>query len=375
MKRLKIAVVTPKRDGLSETFIKAHIAKLPFEIVPIYGMGWRRTDRKDRYLWPTVRPFGEFTRNAMPEINGKAFSYLLSRYLKKMGVDGVLAEYGHAGTSVMDACRLADKPLFVHFHGGDAYNEEIVQLYRNEYIRMFSFAKGIVAVSGAMYRQLIGLGAPEERLLLNRYGVDPERFYGAEPENAEPVFFAVGRFVEKKAPHLTVLAFSRVAAQYPGARLKMAGGGPLLGPAKRMAEALGIDGQVDFLGPQPPESVSRLMKEARAFVQHSLTAENGDSEGTPLAVIEAQMTGLPVVSTYHAGIPDVVVNDETGFLVPEAAVDEMGDCMLKLARDSELAGKMGRAGRQRALAHFTLERHLGELAQMIEDGIGTSKQF
>lgn len=326
-----------------------------------------------RYLWPIARPFGEHTRDAVPRLNYKAQNLLISRYLKKMRVDGVLAEYGHTGASVMDACRLAHKPLFVHFHGFDASKREHLQLYRDRYTRMFFYASGIVAVSEAMYRKLIEIGAPEDRLYVNPYGVDPGRFGGASPENAPPVFVAVGRFVEKKAPHLTIFAFSRVVAKIPDARLKMAGDGILLGPARRLAEALGIADKVDFLGPQPSAEVSRLMKEARAFVQHSLVAETGDSEGTPVAVIEAQMTGLPVVATYHAGIPDVVVHGETGFLVPEGDADEMGDRMLELILDPALAGKMGSAGRQRALAHFTLDRHLGALARMIEDGIGKSR--
>jgi len=372
MKRKKIIVLTPDRISFDSSFIKAHIEGLPFETIPICGLGWQLTNRNGRWVWPSAKYPGEMINKIMPGVSGKVRSSFFARYLKKMDIDGVLAEYGPAGASVMDACQLAGKPLFVHFHGSDAYKKETLKLYSAQYSRMYSIASGLVAVSSAMHQQLIDLGAPLRCLHLNRYGVDPDRFCGASPEHSPPVFAAVGRLVEKKAPHLMMIAFSRVAEAHPGARLKIVGDGPLLGPAKRTAEALGIDGQVDFLGPQTPQAVSRLMKEARGFVQHSLVAETGDSEGTPLAVIEAQMAGLPVVSTYHAGIPDVVVNGETGYLVPEAAVDEMGDRILQLARDPELAGKMGRAGRERALKHFTLERHLGELAQMIEDGIGKS---
>jgi len=372
MKQKKIAVFAPSGYERLGSFIKAHINGLPFEIVSIHGAGWHRFYRNGRYTLPIARYPGELINKTMPVVSNKLLTSYLAGYLKKLGVDGVLAEYGPAGVAVMEACRLAGKPLFVHFHGFDAYKKEILKLYMDRYKRLFSYASGIVAVSEAMYRQLKELGAPEDRLHLNRYGVDPERFKGASPEHAPPVFTAIGYFVEKKAAPLTVLAFSRVVAKCPEAMLVMAGEGPLLGPARRMAEALGISDRVDFPGFQSAEGVSRLMRQSRVFVQHSLVAETGDSEGTPVAVIEAQMSGLPVVSTYHAGIPDVVVNEETGFLVPEAATDEMGDRMLQLALDPALAGKMGRAGRERALGHFTLERHLGELAQLIEDGIGKS---
>ena len=203
---------------------------------------------------------------------------------------------------------------------------------------------------------------------MNPYGVNPERFSGAKPADNGPIFLAVGRFVEKKAPYLTLLAFSKVVKEAPSSQLIMVGGGPLLGICRKLIEPLGLKDSVELLGPQPTEKIEQLMRQARAFVQHSLEADNGDSEGTPVAVIEAQMSGLPVIATRHAGIPDVVLDGVTGFLVEEGDVEGMASQMVRLAKDPVLAGRLGNSARRSALENFTLDRHIRELSEMIAEG-------
>jgi glycosyltransferase involved in cell wall biosynthesis len=133
----------------------------------------------------------------------------------------------------------------------------------------------------------------------------------------------------------------------------MIGGGSLLPECQRLARELGLDGRVEFLGPRSPDEIAAALRTARCFVQHSIVAPSGDSEGTPVAIIEGQASGLPVVSTRHAGIPDVVVEGESGFLVAEGDVAGMAERMLRLARDPELAGRMGRFARDHVMRNFT----------------------
>ncbi len=136
-------------------------------------------------------------------------------------------------------------------------------------------------------------------------------------------------------------------------------------PAKTFARGLGIADAVTFLGACPPSVVQAEMRGARCFVQHSIEAADGDSEGTPVAVLEAGASGLPVVSTRHGGIPDVVVDGRTGFLVDEHDVPAMAERMLRLARDPGLAELLGRAGRERVANEFALPRSIGRLWDVI----------
>jgi glycosyltransferase involved in cell wall biosynthesis len=123
-----------------------------------------------------------------------------------------------------------------------------------------------------------------------------------------------------------------------------------------LAGALELAASVDFPGRLPQEEVARAMQGARAFVQHSVTASTGDAEGTPVAILEAGASGLPVVATRHTGIAESVVEDETGFLVDERDVGGMAEHMIRLAREPELAAEIGAAARERVVAEYSMER-------------------
>jgi glycosyltransferase involved in cell wall biosynthesis len=260
-------------------------------------------------------------------------------------------------------------PLIVHFHGFDASVHSVLEEHQKTYPLMFQQASAIIAVSRAMERKLITLGAPPERVHYNPYGINCNDFLGADPSSAPPAFLSVGRFVEKKAPQLTLSAFASVHRSVPEARLRMIGDGPLLDACRQQAVELNIQDVVTFLGAQSPAVVQSEMRSARCFVQHSMEAANGDCEGTPVGILEAGASGLPVVSTRHAGIPDVVVEGETGFLVDEGDVDGMAEYMLRLALDPRLAGDLGRAATQRIQNQFSQESSDRRLWEIVESCI------
>ncbi|MNG12084.1 GDP-mannose-dependent alpha-(1-6)-phosphatidylinositol monomannoside mannosyltransferase [compost metagenome] len=117
------------------------------------------------------------------------------------------------------------------------------------------------------------------------------------------------------------------------------------------------------------EQFSDYIENALAFVQHSVTAINGDQEGTPVAVLEASASGLPVIATFHAGIPDVIVDGETGLLVAEHDVDAMTQKMMLLLSNKELAKQLGKNGKERIKTHFTMEKHLKTIDALITKAI------
>jgi glycosyltransferase involved in cell wall biosynthesis len=289
-------------------------------------------------------------------------------------VDVVLAEYGITGVDVLALVREAGLPLVVHFHGYDAYNSHYVEPRRQAYCELFEWSHAVVGVSRAMCDRLVDeLGAPRNKVHYIPYFIDPSNFQGATPGNSSQLFLSVGRFVEKKAPHLTILAFSRMKNQFPNARLEMVGDGPLLGACKWLAKALSLEDAIQFHGVKPREWIAEAMQRATAFVQHSVTAGNGDSEGTPLAILEAQCTGLPVVATRHAGICDVVVSGETGFLAEEGDVATMADGMRRvLELPQNKIDEMSEAARFRVLTQFSKEWTLDRLAALLQSCVSSS---
>jgi glycosyltransferase involved in cell wall biosynthesis len=292
-----------------------------------------------------------------------------SRAFKRYRTEAVLAEYGPNGVRAMEACKRMGIPLIVHFFGFDATEQSILKDHAETYPAMFAKAAAVIACSRAMQKKLISLGAHPDIVHYNLCGADCEFFHGAVPNEAAAVFLAVGRFVEKKAPQLTIKAFAKVNYENPDSRLRMVGDGPLLSECQELVKQLKIERSVTFLGIQPPSIVLKEMQAARCFVQHSVEASNGDCEGTPVGILEAGASGLPVISTYHGGIPDVVIEGETGFLVNERDVDGMAERMLHLARSPELAGELGRQARLRIKSHFSIEHSLNRLWSIIESCI------
>lgn len=359
-----ICVVTPYQPSLTETFIRSHIEQLPGKVTLIHG--WRPSIGDSAVLSLPVLTYYKTWRMLTGAGLERETTAAYLKVFRKRKIDAVLAEYGETGVQVMDAAVRAHLPLIVHFHGYDASVESVLEEHRETYPRMFKVASAIIVVSRAMQRKLIELGAQEEKVHYNPYGVDCDRFGGADPESAETLFIAVGRFTDKKAPQVTISAFGKVLKACPNARLRMIGEGPLLEECKALSRNLGISNAISFLGGQTHSVVEREMQNARCFVQHSVVASSGDSEGTPVSILEAGATGLPVVSTRHAGIPDVVIEGETGFLVDEGDEVGMANYMIKIAREPALAAKMGKAAREHIKERFSKERSLSNLWGIIE---------
>lgn len=369
--RPTVCVIAPNKNAYSETFIRAHIERLPAQIAFLYGhavpnLNDGRTDA------PIVPPFtlGRHVKQSFARrvrgVTWEGFQEAsLLEYLKAKRVNAVLAEYGHMGVAVMDACREARIPLIVNFFGVDAFSHETLNGPGQRYPELFENAAAVIAVSRHMENHLLELGAPRETLYYNPCGADIDQFRCTNPAQNPPLFVAIGRFVDKKAPLLTLMAFRQLLENLPDARLVMVGNGYLFEASLQLARALGINNAVAFPGPLPHAKLTEVMQGARAFVQHSVTTTYGDSEGTPVSIIEAGATGLPVVSTRHGGIPDVVVSGETGILVEEGDVDGMAQAMLKLAQDPPLAQEMGVAARNRVAMHFSLDQTIATLWQII----------
>jgi len=387
-----VCVITSREAAYSETFIRDHIKRLPAEVKVLYGGRSNRTRAKfvtaTAIQWLDSLVFGGAFPNRTADgrrlvsLLGRGADLMmrhvfcirvvqlselgLRRYLCRERVDAVLAEYGWTGVEVMRTCASANIPLIVHFHGADAYKRKWIEKHRSSYREMFAIASAMIAVSKDMVKQLGVLGAPQEKVFYNPCGVDVSLFDGADPAASPPTFLAVGQFVEKKAPHLTLSAFKKVLECEPQARLVMIGGGELLERCQQLTRALGMERAVTYEGVRSHQEVGAAMRKARAFVQHSVQASSGDCEGTPLSVLEASASGLPVISTDHGGIRDVVKDGETGYLVAEGDTDGMSRHMINLIRSPDLAAALGQTARAHVRANFSMEKSIATLTDIIE---------
>ena len=279
----------------------------------------------------------------------------------------VLFEYGHIGAVFYKYCVELDIPFIVHFHGNDASHKPTIDLYGKTYVDMFENAKAIVAVSLSMCQRLYMLGAPQKKLHYIPYGVDLKFFKPNKEEKLEDSrsLICVGRFVEKKAPYLTIIAFKNIADKFTDVKLQLVGNGPLLDTCKQMVKAFSLQERVMFLGVKTPDEISRLLNSSYLFLQHSVIDNDGGAEGTPNSILEASASGLPVISTIHEGIPDVIIDGETGLLVEELDVDGMSSAIEDLLSNDYKRNQMGIAGRKRIEKHFCLDQQIAKLGTLI----------
>lgn len=365
---MNLCITRSNEYSYSETFIDNQIKELKPKI--LLWEGWYPS------VLPNQKSFLPFPfnyigirgtlRNLFPYFYHKLYTHFLASYLQKNKIDTLLANYGPMGVALSDACVRANVKLFVHFHGFDAAEYQTLEKYKEKYKVLFRKATGIIVVSNDMKDQLLGLGANEATIYLNPYGVEIGKFFGAKPENKLPIFISVGRFTAKKAPLLTIKAFEKVLKSLPNAKLIMIGEGELWEDAKRLVDRLKLSESIEFKGKKSPKEIAEYLREAKVFVQHSLRAKNGDSEGTPNTILEASATGLPIISTRHAGIKDAVVHGETGFLVKEGDWEMMATYMVQLVQDPQLAGKMGRSARKHMEENYEMSKRVQILREILE---------
>jgi glycosyltransferase involved in cell wall biosynthesis len=176
-------------------------------------------------------------------------------------------------------------------------------------------------------------------------GVDTSRFIPGTPKEGFNVI-SVARFAEKKGSLKSIQAFEMLLCDFPDSQLRMVGDGPLWEEAKAYVSAHGLSYNIHFLGAMGQSDYLPLLQESNVFIQHSVLTPSGDSEGTPVAILEASACGLAICSTRHAGIPDAVIEGKTGLLVDEHDVEGMAAALKSLASDSVATRAFGVAARK-----------------------------
>lgn len=371
MEPFNLCIIKPNKDSFSETFIQAHINRLPGNKKVLYGGVFPVYDDDGKYLIRSV--FGLLSYLVQKKILGKqnirVRTQALVNYLKAKKIDVVLAEYGMVGAMITEACQLANVPLVIHFHGADVHHTKTVDTYHDLYKKAFKYASSLIAVSVDMVDALIKLGAPANKIVNASCGVDTAAFPQLDILNSGRSFLFIGRFVEKKSPLSVVKAFKLVVEKFPDAKLQMVGQGPLFEATKALIQQLHLQKSVILRGVLNTQQIKGLFATTRCFVQHSVTAANGDKEGTPVTILEAGSSGLAIVSTLHAGIKEAVINKETGYLVPEHDVEGMAHYMIKIAADVELAASLGAKEAAYIRENYDINNRINTITTLLKQAI------
>ena len=370
--RCPLAIIAPHLGALSESFVKRHVQDiLPGETAVVSGtidgayLGhWTVgnpqliLDRiparaipnglREHLHWAIRRRLGQMTPDAVPDIQTS-----VKRFLCEHDVQVIMSEYLDHSLPWLPVALELGIPFFVHAHGYDVSLRLRDPLWQQRY-KAFEQAAGIIVVSEVSRTRLLGLGLEPDKVHVVPCGVDVPDQPLRRHANGVVRCLGVGRMVGKKAPILLLDAFRRAAEGSAELQLDYVGTGELRLAARHFVQALDLSKRVTLHGALPHEQVIQLMREADVFIQHSVTDPlTGDEEGLPVAILEAMAEGLPVVSTAHAGIPEAVIDGETGFLVPEGDSVAMASRIVSLAKDQGLRDQFGEAGRRRAQHAFS----------------------
>lgn len=284
--------------------------------------------------------------------------------------DIVHCHFGSNGVNALawQEVGLLPSPLTVVFHAHEIAgfsDQEGMRLYR----RLFLSEARLLPISEFWRRKLISWGATPERVTVHRMGVDcgaiefrPRRIY--HPNPIEVV--TVCRLVEQKGLEYAVRAIAEVSRTFPTIKFTIVGDGPLRQPLVRLSQALGIDGIVMFVGPQSQDKVHKLLAKSHIFLAPSVTASDGLMEGIPVAIMEAMAAGLPVVSTRHSGIPELIEHNVSGMLADERDVGGLVDGLIRLIGNPSLMRGVQEKARNVVESRFNIKGLVRELERIFE---------
>lgn len=235
-------------------------------------------------------------------------------------------------------------------HGGRAgrsYPRRLLRMAQSPLVRF-------VAVSQAVRETAIRYGLEGRKLHVHHIGVDLQRFRPEGPSAGAraPRILFVGRMVEKKGGHHLIHAFAALRRELPQAELAMLGDGPLLPAYQALARELGVP--VEFMGRQGAEVVRAEFARARAFCLPSVTAADGDAEGLPIVVMEAQAMGVPVVTSARGGATEGIVDGESGLAFAEGDRPALTQALARVLGDAPLADRMADRARRFAELRFDI---------------------
>jgi len=261
-------------------------------------------------------------------------------------------------------------PLIVTLHGYDVSADDETlsksphgRAYLRRRTALLRETSLFVCVSEHVRRQALQRGFPEEKLTVLRIGIELPEIDNSQER--EQIVLFVGRLVEKKGCIHLLRAMERVEAKMPSSRLFLLGDGPLREELER--EAKSRLKNASFLGMRPLGEVRQWMRRAQVLAAPSIVARNGDSEGLPTVLCEAQALGLPVASFRGPGVDEAVVPGVTALLVSQGNEQALGETILRLLADQPLRTSLGAAGQRRAAEFFDIRRQTAILEEKYDE--------
>jgi len=408
---MKIAVLVGKFPLLSETFVLNQITGLldRGHQVDIFAL-WKSSDNKvhpdvikyrlldkcvyrdisDNYplrilhtakkLFSNKEHFGKLIQSTnFIKYGNIALSfnlfYTCLQFLEREPYDIIFCHFGTIGNigSALQDIGLAKGKLVVVFHGADM--SIALQQNKNIYHRLFQNGDLFLPISQYWKEKLISLGCKEEKILVHRMGIDVNNFSYKKNQlkgNEKIRICTVARLVEKKGVEYAIKAVSSIAKKRNDIEYHIVGSGPLEKPLKQLISSLGMESVIKLHGWKTQDEVAQLLDKTNIFLSPSVTASDGDQEGIPVVLMEALAKGIPVVSTIHSGIPELIKDGISGYLVPERDIQALIDKIKILIDQPEDWQRMGMEGRKFVDENYNIDKLNDRLVSIFQGIIRSS---
>jgi glycosyltransferase involved in cell wall biosynthesis len=279
----------------------------------------------------------------------------ISAIARRVFPDVIHAHFGREGVFIAPVAKRLQIPLVVTFYGFDISSLPKQDGWAKAYKRLWRQVDAVTVLSNEMMKTAQNLGCPEDKLTVIHLSRDMNQFPFRSPApNVKRALF-VGRLTPKKAPLDAVKALHQANQQGADLHLDIVGDGEGRDEVVKYIETNALNESITLHGYLSNEEVSALMKAADVFLLPSKTAPDGDREGTPTVLLEAQATGLPCVTTHHAGIPEMIPTANHHLLADEGDVEGLANALCKLTKSPlEELRAIAQRGREKVEQDFSL---------------------
>jgi glycosyltransferase involved in cell wall biosynthesis len=297
----------------------------------------------------------------------------VAHLFREKKIDVIHAHFGASAVKILKVARKYHVPLVVSFHGLDASKELSNKGYRDQLPSLFDYASKIIIVSRHMIETL-QLQNWSEKVVLLPYSIDSDLFKPSHKTSLDEKIRLLhsGSIVPKKGVPDLIDVFAKINSRNKNIRLVILGEGAEYEWCKRKVAELSIGNAVEFLGAQPHHVVKMELNEADIFVLNSRTDDAGNMEGTPVSILEAMSMEKAVVSTYHAGIPDVIKDGYNGRLVAEKDNAALERTLEELIESADLRNKLGKEARRTIINKYSGACLLPVLEESLREAVKNS---
>ena len=298
------------------------------------------------------------------------------QFVEQQDVKILHAHHLQLGMLLLPFQKKTELPLVTSVRGRDATLANQPVGYMEGAKKLFEEGDLFLPVCNYLAERIIDWGCPPEKVKVLYGGVDFTQFKYRPPntKGTSQNILSMGRLVEKKGHHVLMKAFKRIKTKYPKVTLTIIGSGLLEEELRNLARELKLGDSFQLLNKIPKAVVQEKMQQADLFVAASMQAANGDVEGIPNTVKEAMATGLPVISTTHAGIPELVTNNKDGILVKENNVNELTEAIDFMLSNRSLWESYALNGREKVERLFDQQIQLKEQAKIYDQLLGDQNE-